>query len=146
MPKPQSYSNHIFFYPPHHFVFLPLSAILTIVAGYRAWAHPEAREMWIGFAAVFFLVTWLALMLRQHYALGLQDRIVRLEMRQRYFEISGKRLEPLESELHFGQIAALRFAPDEELEGLMDTAIREKLSSKQIKQRIRNWKGDYLRV
>lgn len=146
MSKQQSYGNHIFFYPPHHFAFLPLSAILTIVAGYRAWTHPESREMWIGFTAVFFLITWLAVMLRQHYALGLQDRIVRLEMRQRYFEISGNRLEPLESQLSFGQIAALRFAPDEELEALLDAAISQKLSSKDIKQRIRNWKGDYLRV
>lgn len=146
MPKPQSYSNHVFFYPAHHFAFLPLSAILTIVAGYRAWTHPESREMWIGFTAVLFLITWLSVMLRQHYALGLQNRIVRLEMRQRYFELTGKRLEPLESGLNFGQIAALRFAPDEELEGLLEAALRDKLSSKDIKQKIKNWKGDYFRV
>lgn len=146
MPKPQSYSNHVFFYPAHHFAFLPISAILTIVAGYRAWAHPESREMWIGFTAVLFLITWLAVMLRQHYALGLQNRIVRVEMRQRYYELTGKRFEPLESQLGFGQIAALRFAPDEELEGLLEAALREKLSGKDIKQKIKNWKGDYFRV
>ncbi len=146
MPKPQSYSNHIFFYPPHHFIFLPLGGILTVVAGYRAWSLPEERSMWMGFAAVFLMLTWLSAMLRQHYALGLQDRIIRLELRQRYFELTGERLEPLESQLSFGQIAALRFAPDEELKALLDAALQEKLPAGEIKQRIRSWKGDYQRV
>ncbi len=146
MEKPQSYRNHIFFYPPHHFAFLPVGGILTGVAIYKAIADEEARGMWIGFAATFFLLTWLAVMLRQHYALGLQDRIVRLEMRQRYFQLTGRRLEPLEPGLRFSQIAALRFASDEELEELLDAAIREQLPAKAIKQRIRTWKGDYMRV
>jgi hypothetical protein len=29
---------------------------------------------------------------------------------------------------------------------LMDRAIAEKLTSKEIKQQIKNWRGDYLRV
>lgn len=146
MAKPQSYSNHIFFYPAHHFAFLPLSAILTFFAGYKAWSEPQSRTMWLGFTAVFFLLTWLSVMLRQHYALGLQNRIVRLELRQRYFELTGKRLEPLESGVRFGQLAALRFASDEELVALLELTLRENLEPKEIKQRIRQWKGDYMRV
>jgi hypothetical protein len=48
--------------------------------------------------------------------------------------------------LKLGQIIALRFASNEELLGLMDRAIAEKLTAKEIKQQIKNWKGDYIRV
>ena len=47
-------------------------------------------------------------MLRQHYALTLQNRIVIGEMRYRYFVVTGRRLEPLEEKLSEGQLFALR--------------------------------------
>jgi hypothetical protein len=85
-------------------------------------------------------------MLRQHYALGNQNRIVRLELRVRYFELTGKRLEPLESRLNFKQLAALRFASDNELPALTDRAIGENLSATQIKKSIQHWLPDNMRV
>ena len=85
-------------------------------------------------------------MLRQHYALGNQNRIVRLEMRLRYYQLTGKRFEPLEQQLLFGQIAALRFASDEELLPLIDRTLKENLSAKQIKQSVVNWQADDMRV
>jgi hypothetical protein len=48
--------------------------------------------------------------------------------------------------LTLGQIIALRFASNEELLALMDRAIAEKLTSKEVKQQIKNWRGDYIRV
>jgi hypothetical protein len=85
-------------------------------------------------------------MLRQHYALKLQDRLIRLEVRQRYFEVTGQSLRPLERQLHLRQIIALRFAGDAELPDLVQAAIREKLSSKDIQARIRNFEFDPMRV
>jgi len=85
-------------------------------------------------------------MLRQHYALGNQNRIVRLEMRLRYYQLTQKRFEPLEQQLSFNQIAALRFASDEELIELIRRAINESLSPKDIKKAIQNWTPDYMRV
>jgi Family of unknown function (DUF6526) len=41
---------------------------------------------------------------------------------------------------------ALRFASDTELNELLDRAVRDKLSSKEIKLAIRNWKADLLRT
>ena len=35
-------------------------------------------------------------MLRQHYALTLQNRIIRLELRYRYFTLTGKRFEEID--------------------------------------------------
>ena len=67
-------------------------------------------------------------------------------MRNRYFHLTGKTFDEKERELRLGQIIALRFASDAELLNLMDRAIAEKITAKEIKQQIKNWKGDYLRV
>jgi len=67
-------------------------------------------------------------------------------LRFRYFLVTGKRLEPLESGLSFSQLAALRFASDEELAALVDQAIREKLSAREIKKSIVHWLPDTMRV
>lgn len=85
-------------------------------------------------------------MLRQHYALTLQNRIVRTELRYRYFVITGTRLEVFEKDLSDGQLFALRFASDEELPSLVQLAISEKLSGKAIKKAIVNWFPDHHRV
>ena len=85
-------------------------------------------------------------MLRQHYALMLQNRIVRLELRYTYYTLTGKRFEVFEHQLTDDQIFALRFASDDELESLVAKALAENLSGKQIKKAIVNWKGDYNRV
>jgi hypothetical protein len=44
------------------------------------------------------------------------------------------------------QIIALRFASDDEFLSLMEKALKEKLSAKEIKSSIKSWKGDYYRV
>ena len=85
-------------------------------------------------------------MLRQHYALTTQDRIVRLEVRFRYFTLTGQRFEPLEKNLSLGQILALRFASDGEFPELVKRAIAENLSPDDIKRAVKEWQGDYMRV
>jgi hypothetical protein len=97
-------------------------------------------------AAIIFLVTWLSFMMRQHYALIPQNRIIRLEMRLRYFQLYGKRFEPLEAKLRFRQIAALRFASDEELPALLERTLEENLSPNSIKKLITDWQPDHMRV
>ncbi|MEO6834043.1 MAG: DUF6526 family protein, partial [Chitinophagaceae bacterium] len=64
----------------------------------------------------------------------------------RYFQLSGKRLEPMEEKLGFSRIAALRFAPDEELEALVTAALAQNLSADDIKKQIKNWLPDEMRV
>jgi hypothetical protein len=102
--------------------------------------------MYMLFATTFMLLIWLSFMMRQHYSLKTQDRIIRLELRLRYFQITGERLEPLEDKLKFGQLAALRFASDEEFLILLDRAGKENLSASEIKKSIKNWQPDYMRV
>ncbi len=85
-------------------------------------------------------------MLRQHYALTLQDRLVFLEIRYRYFVITGNRFENFEEKLNKSQIFALRFASDEELFSLTNRAVSENLSASAIKKSIQNWRPDNQRV
>lgn len=142
----QNYKNHLRFYPPHHFVFYPLLMVLTAFAVYRSFAEPHNHYLWMFMAVILVLTGWLAFMLRQHYALTLQNRIVVLEMRLRYFVLTQQRLELVEERLSFGQIAALRFAPDDELPALVERTLKENLSPDEIKKSILNWLPDHKRV
>jgi len=142
----QNYKNHVRYYPPHHFVFYPVVLILTGLCVYFSIQHPEQQLIWLMMGGIILLVAWVSFMLRQHYALMNQDRIVRLEMRLRYYILTKKRLEEVEHKLSLGQILALRFASDAELPDLVQQAIDKKLSPDQIKQAIKNWEPDYMRV
>ena len=142
----QNYNNHIRWYIPHHFVFYPVVLGLMAFSVYEAVVNKEQRLLWIFFVVLTAVVTWLSFMLRQHYGMTLQNRLVLLELRYRYFVNANERFEPLEDKLSFGQRAALRFAPDEELVTLAKRAVAEKLSADDIKKSIKNWKGDYRRI
>ena len=145
MPR-QNFENHVRYYTTHHFIFYPLLLIALSASVYEYSHHPDQEEIWLAIIVIFIFIGWTAFMFRQHYALGNQNRIVRLELRFRYYLITAKRLEPLEPKLSFSQIAALRFASDEELPELVERALKENLSARQIKKSIVNWLPDYMRV
>ncbi|WP_027385949.1 DUF6526 family protein [Chryseobacterium gregarium] len=142
----QNYKNHRKFYPPHHFIYLPLLLILLGTGIYKSMDDEPNRLLWILFSVVVFLVLYLAIMVRQHYALGLQNRLVRLEFKQRYFEIFGQRSDETEEKLSFSQIAALRFAYDDEFKILLEKALKENISGDDIKKSITRWRADYQRI
>lgn len=142
----QNYKNHRKFYAPHHFVFLPLLIILEGIGIYKVFKDEQNQLSWILFSVIIFLIFYLAIMVRQHYALGLQNRIVRLEFRQRYFEIFGLRSDEVEDKLTFSQIAALRFAYDDEFKVFLEKALKEKMTGDQIKRSITKWRADHHRV
>lgn len=142
----QTYKNHIRYYAPHHFILLPLLIIMTVVGVVKAIGGPTHQLAWTLFALLSFCILYLAVMVRQHYALGNQDRIVRLEFRLRYFEIFGQSAQEVEKKLRFGQIAALRFADDAIFKALLKKALEEGLSSQAIKKSIPDWQPDYMRV
>ncbi|RZL08888.1 MAG: hypothetical protein EOO62_14655 [Hymenobacter sp.] len=138
------------YYPLHHYVVLPLTLLMV---GYTirryvgvAGDDSEISRLWFSLAAVTLLFFVAVVMLRQHYALMLQDRIARLEVRQRYFEVSGQRFAPLEKELTLKQILTLRLAGDQELPALAQAAAKEKLDPKAILDRINDYQFDTMRV
>jgi hypothetical protein len=144
--KTQNYGNHTRYNPFQHFVLAPLTLIFLGWTGNKmdfssTETTLESIYLFIG-AIILFLLPLLARL----YALKLQNRIILNEMRNRYFHLTGKTFDEKERELRVGQIIGLRFASDEELLNLMERAIAEKLTAKEIKQQIKNWKGDYIRV
>lgn len=143
--KPQSYLNHIRFYSPHHFVYYPVLILFLVISIYFAITSAD-HFLWAFIAVIFIFLFCLAYMLRQHYALILQNRIVKLELRYRYFVLTGNRLETIEYKFTDDQLYALRFAPDVEFLPLIERTLKENLSGDDIKKAIVNWKGDYNRV
>ncbi len=139
------------FYWPHHFVILPLALLMAIYAG-RHYANvagesdPTAR-LWFTVMGVAVVGLLTLLLLRQHYALRLQDRLIRLEVRHRYFAVTGRSLEPLEERLTLARIIALRFAPADKLPALVEAAMAESLTPAAIIARIGDdYQPDPLRV
>lgn len=142
----QNYKNHRKFYPPHHFMYLPLVMMLEVFGIYKIFNDEPRQLIWILFSIVIFLILYLAIMVRQHYALGLQDRMVRLEFKQRYFEIFQLRSDEVENKLKFDQIAALRFTYDDEFKELLYKALHENITGDEIKRSIKKWRPDRHRI
>ena len=79
--------------------------------------------------------------------LRVQDRIIRLEMRLRLQQCLPADLRSRIEELTPGQLVALRFASDAELPELVREVVAGKLAArKDIKLRVKNWQGDWLRA
>jgi hypothetical protein len=141
----QSLKNHVRYYAPHHFVYYPIVMTFLAFSVYFI-ITTEDKLIWTFISAIFVVLFCLAFMMRQHYALTLQNRIVRLELRYRYFALTWKRLEDIEHQLNDDQLFALRFAHDEELRELIERTLLENLSGTEIKKAILHWKVDYERV
>ncbi|MDI1318001.1 DUF6526 family protein [Flavobacterium sp.] len=144
--KKQNYKNHLKFYTPHHFIFLPLLGFMMVWGIVNAYKEEDNRLEWVLFALLSFCIFYFAIMVRQHYALGNQDRIVRLEFRLRYFELYGKSASTIEPQLSFGQIAALRFTDDIQFKELLALALKDNLKPDDIKKRITLWQPDTMRL
>ena len=141
----QNYKNHLRLYPFHHFLITPLTLVLFVwscVKLIHGSGSLENRLFFLTFSFTLVLISFVA----RIYATKNQDRIIRTEMRQRFFEITGKSFSSFEIKLRTGQIVALRFAGDDELEALTNRAVSENLSNKDIKLAIKNWKADEHRV
>ena len=141
--KEQNFENHIRFHPPYHYVSISLvlaGLIGSIVNVVRS--KPEGLYSATLILLLYVIVVFL-LYFARIYALRAQDRAIRAEEALRHFILTGK---PLDQRLRVGQIIALRFASDEEFPALAQRAAEERMRSKQIKQAIRKWRGDYYRI
>ena len=80
------------------------------------------------------------------YIVRLQDRIIMLEVKVRAAELLAAGQDAQLAKLSSKQIAALRFASDEELGALLERAARENLAPKDIKAAIKTWRPDLHRT
>ncbi len=142
-PKTQNYANHTRFDPMFHYIlapFLLLNWIATLVFLVR---HPNPLHVWMMLLAFAF---FLMLGLSRGYALKVQDRVIRLEERMRLNTLLQEPLRARIGELSEKQLIGLRFASDAEIPALVARTLSEKLTQKQIKQAIQNWRPDHFRV
>lgn len=141
----QSYKNHRRLNPVHHFILTPITLVIFVWSIINAFQDDQslAHKIYFTLTATILLILGL---LSRSYGLRNQDRIIRVEMRLRYFELTGTSFSTKEKQLRLGQIIALRFASDDELLGLMDRTIGENLSGTDIKKAIKNWQADNMRV
>ncbi|MFT3680836.1 MAG: DUF6526 family protein [Ferruginibacter sp.] len=142
----QQYSNHRKYYIPHHFILLPVLGILLGMGVWKSFCNDGNELAWRLFSISVFLILCVSVMMRQHYALGNQDRIILLEFKLRYFELTGKNAADIVKQLQFSQVAALRFASDQEFMILLTRALQEGLSGNEIKKLIKDWQPDENRV
>ena len=143
--KPQNFQNHTKFVPPFHMFVLP---VLLVNAG---WTIYHLIKTGVSFETVLLVLMGFALLtfalFARLFALTVQDRVIRLEMRLRMAEILPADLRPRIPEFTVGQLVSLRFASDAELPALARKVLDDKMESrKAIKQMIQNWQGDYLRA
>jgi hypothetical protein len=142
--RTQTYKNHTRLLPPFHFFVIPvllINLLNTIRHLYQAPSRSMAFSVVV--AAALLMLGFLARVM----AVTVQDRVIRLEMRQRLRETLPPAMCARINELTPRQLIALRFASDAELADLVRDVLDGKLAtSKEIKLRVKNWQGDWLRA
>lgn len=141
----QNFKNHAKLNPLHHFILAPITLILLVWSSINLVKNGLSDTAFL-FSFLLALAVFLVGLIARMYATKNQDRTIRLEMRLRYFEMTGTSFSSKEKQLKLSQIIALRFAGDAEILLLLERAIAENLSSKEIKSAITDWQGDYNRV
>lgn len=139
----QSFNNHTKWDPPFHFFLTPVLLGTLIFSAKHAWAYPNGITLWLVLLSVAMFV-WL--IKTRTYALGVQNRLIRLEERLRMEKLLPAELVSRMGELTISQFVGLRFASDGELADLTRRALDERLDQKQIKAAIQVWRPDHTRI
>jgi hypothetical protein len=139
----QNLKNHARYVPLYHFVTVGLVTVLLVRAIDHVRTRPSvdtAFELVLALALV--LIAWFA----RAFALTVQDRVIRLEMRLRMQAIAPAQAARF-SEFAPSMLTALRFAGDAELPGLAQQVLDGKLTSgAAVKKQITDWQPDHLRA
>lgn len=121
-------------------VFWLIALVLLIGQAFFGWATAH----WTTAAILMTLAPLVAI--SRWYIVALQDRIIMLEVKVRAAELLNPGQDAHLAKLSPKQIAALRFASDDEFATLLERAAREDLSPKDIKASIRTWRPDPYRT
>lgn len=144
MSEVQSFKNHAKFVPAFHFFVAPvflLNIVWSIVRVVQSFSFGTIVSLLVAIA--LFLLAFTA----RIFALTVQDRVIRLEMRLRMQQTLPPDMTPRIPEFTVSQLVALRFASDAELPDLARKVLQENLTErKAIKALVRNWQPDNLRA
>jgi Family of unknown function (DUF6526) len=141
---PQSRENHRRVVPGWHFVIGTLLVANLIWCVLRLLRDPEAEQ--IDFTGVAVILVLFFGYVRR-FPLVVQDRVIRLEERLRLARLLPADLQSQIDAFTVDQLAALRFASDEELPSLVRRVVQENITGRDaIKALIVKWRPDELRV
>ena len=145
----QTFNTHRKYVPGFHFVTLGILTINILWSVYRAtWPIGPGvpifdRLMTVLVAVALALLAWYV----RVFPLRAQDRVIRLEERNRLERLLPSDLRVRIGELTTGQLIALRFASDSEVVDLTRVVLEQKITGQDdIKKKIRDWRADHLRM
>ena len=137
----QSFKSHA--HRPIHTTVVWLFALIALGLMVQQLRGDETRDWAIIFAILAIVeLGWIS----RVYTVKLQDRIIGLEEKVRAAELLPSGGDAQLAKLTSKQIAALRFASDEEFGALLERAVRENLQPKDIKAAIKTWRPDFHRT
>ncbi|HET9400983.1 MAG TPA: DUF6526 family protein [Candidatus Acidoferrales bacterium] len=139
----QNYSNHRKFVPAFHFFTLP---VLLLNVGYQVTQSVRFFSSGTVIGALTAVAILLAALFGRVFALKVQDRVIRLEMRLRLMEVLPPELRARIAELTLDQLVGLRFASDGELPELTRKALTERTKRDDLKKAVTNWQADEVRA
>lgn len=141
---PQSYANHAKMVPMFHGVTFGLLVINLGWAGlnlYRGFSTGTVIAFGLA-VAIIMVMFWARI-----FALGVQDRVIRLEERLRMADVLPDDLKARIGDFTTEQLIGLRFASDGELPGLARRVLDEGMADrKTIKQAVKSWRADTQRI
>ncbi len=139
----QNFDNHQKFVPGFHYVALPILLINVIYSGFLT-ATSFSVDSVIGLLVAIALV--IVGLFARTFALGAQDRVIRLEERLRLRDLLPDQSGTIDN-LTTAQLIGLRFASDGEVGALVATVTAEGIEDrKEIKKRVTNWRPDHQRL
>ncbi len=140
----QTYKNHLRWLPAFHFFVLPVLLLNLLNDVRHLWMDPSAHTAFTTVVGAALLTLGF---LSRVQAVTVQDRVIRLEMRLRLRQVLPPEMHGRINEVTHRQLVALRFASDAELPELVREILDGKLNTgREIKQRVKNWQGDWLRA
>lgn len=132
----QNFNNHSRFVPLYHYVLFAICIASFVLAFIHLINSLNILSVLVLLITISILLIFF---LMRSFPLRVQDRAIRAEENLRYFSMTGKLLE---KKLTMSQIIALRFAGDSEFIALVDQALQNNWTNKEIKQAIKNWRAD----
>src|SRR4051812_45610902 len=123
-PEVQTFENHARRLPTYYTVAYGLITINLLWAFYRVVTDFSVDRL---MALIVALALPAALLYARSFALRVQDRVIRLEMRLRLAQVLPADLRPRINDLSVNQLCALRFAGDAELTELTRRVLADNL-------------------
>jgi len=140
---PQNFANHRKFVRGFHLVALPILMINLVYSGFVAVTSFSVESVIALFVA--FALVMIGLYARL-FALGAQDRVIRLEERMRLRALLPDQTGTID-QLTTRQLVGLRFASDGEVGELVAAVASEGIeNADEIKKRVTNWRADHQRL